>query len=112
MAWQEKLKQLKDDMRGNLIDTLIITALDETAWTLNLRGGDVPYTPVFRSYLVINLNYTTLYLPSEKLSEEIIEYLNANGSEPGDSVRYLSQKVLKRYYGAIQNLKRNISLQN
>ena len=46
---EEKLALLRRDMAAQDADTLLLTALDEIAWTLNLRGGDVACTPVFLS---------------------------------------------------------------
>lgn len=48
---EEKLKDVRDKMQAEKTDYLLLTALDEIAWLLNLRGGDVLYTPVFLSYL-------------------------------------------------------------
>ena len=47
-----------------------MTALDEVAWLLNLRGGDVPYNPVFLSYLAITPEAATLYMDAAKLPAE------------------------------------------
>lgn len=88
LSWQDKLKQLRQDMEEKKIDTLVLTALDEVAWTLNLRGGDVPFTPVFRSYLIIQSNQTTvLYFPYDKLNDNITDHLNTNSTKPGESVQ-------------------------
>jgi len=45
-------------------DFLLMTALDEIAWTLNLRGSDIDYNPVFFSYLIFDVNTKspTLYI--------------------------------------------------
>ena len=57
---------------------VVISMLDEVAWTLNLRGTDVDYNPVFVSYLVIGGNGTTLYINKEKLTDEVSAYLKEN----------------------------------
>jgi Creatinase/Prolidase N-terminal domain len=49
------------------VGAVIITALDEVAWLLNLRGGDVDYNPVFISYAVITPDTATLYVDSAKV---------------------------------------------
>ena len=49
----------------------IITALDEIAWTLNLRGNDVPFNPVFHSYLIISLDAVYLFLDTYKITASI-----------------------------------------
>jgi Xaa-Pro aminopeptidase len=47
---------------------LLVTALDEVAWLLNLRGGDVTYNPVFVSYVVVEQHTATLYVDQQKVS--------------------------------------------
>ncbi|MDO4497675.1 MAG: aminopeptidase P family protein [Bacteroidales bacterium] len=55
---------------------LLLTALDDIAWTLNLRGSDVECTPVFLSYLLIAEDKRVLYIDPDKLTDEVINYLN------------------------------------
>ena len=56
-------------------DGLLVTALDEIAWVLNLRGSDVHCNPVFVSYLLISPEKVTLYIDNVKLSAEVNVYL-------------------------------------
>ena len=56
-------------------DGLLVTALDEIAWVLNLRGSDVHCNPVFVSYLLISPETITLYINNVKLSEDVKAYL-------------------------------------
>ena len=56
-----------------------MSALDDIAWTLNLRGTDVHCNPVFVSYLLISSNTTTLFVNKEKLTAEVSAYLQAEG---------------------------------
>ena len=59
---------------------LLISALDEVAWTLNLRGADVEYNPVFVSYLLIPPHDSpTLFIHPDKLSPEVTAYLQGEG---------------------------------
>ena len=43
-----------------------MTALDEVAWFLNLRGSDVSYNPVFLSYVLLTRDDATLYVDQQK----------------------------------------------
>lgn len=52
-------------------DAYVVTALDEVAWLLNIRGRDTPYSPVLRAYLVITEAQISLYVPAGKLSDEV-----------------------------------------
>lgn len=56
---------------------MIITALDEIAWLLNIRGRDVPFSPFLRSYVILDMRNIFLYVNISKLSRETIEYLHA-----------------------------------
>lgn len=57
----------------------LLSALDDIAWTLNLRGSDVSYNPVFLSYLLIGPDQAFLFVDSNKLSAGIQEALAADG---------------------------------
>ena len=46
---------------------LLVTAVDEVAWLLNLRGGDVSHNPVFTSYVLLQLNSAALYVDTSKV---------------------------------------------
>ena len=59
--------------------TLVVSALDEIAWILNLRGSDVHCNPVVVSYLVITPNEAVFFTLPEKISSPVREYLLANG---------------------------------
>ena len=48
-------------------DAVLITALDETAWLFNLRGGDVDYNPVFMSYGIITAKEAILFVDTQKV---------------------------------------------
>jgi Xaa-Pro aminopeptidase len=69
-------------------DHVLVVALDEVAWVLNLRGNDIEYNPVFFSYLVLTKEprKLALFVNAEKLGE-CAEYLRANSVEihPYDS---------------------------
>ena len=73
---EEKLEMLKAKMAEHKADYLLIAALDEIAWLLNLRGGDVLCTPVFLAYMLLEDNKAVLYVQEEILSDSIREKLN------------------------------------
>ena len=60
-------------------DGMLMAALDDIAWTLNLRGSDVHCSPVFVSYLLISTTEVTLYINKVKLTPEVMSYLQAEG---------------------------------
>ena len=72
----EKLERIRQKMREDDIDVTLITALDEIAWVLNLRGNDVHCNPVFVSYLLVENANAKLYIDACKLTPEVKAYLN------------------------------------
>ena len=66
----EKIAKIREKMASKSCDALVLNALDDIAWTLNLRGSDVAYNPVFLAYLMIEDGGTTVFLHQEKLSAE------------------------------------------
>ena len=84
----EKIKQIRLFLRKEAADSILLSALDEIAWTLNLRGNDVHCNPVFISYLLITGTNSTLFIYKEKITPEIRDYLAACNVEiaPYDSI--------------------------
>ena len=54
--WHDKVDVMREKMKEKCADVMLLTALDDIAWLLNLRGSDVPYNPVFYSYVLITLD--------------------------------------------------------
>ena len=75
----EKLARIRKALREQHADGMLMTTLDDIAWTLNLRGSDVHCCPVFVSYLLISSTEATLYINKVKLLPEIISYLQTEG---------------------------------
>ena len=73
---QEKVDRIRQKMKSDNIDVTLITALDEIAWVLNLRGNDVHCNPVFVSFLLIGHQDATLYIDTRKLTPEVKSYLD------------------------------------
>ena len=72
-----KISRIRKSLAVRGVDGLLVTALDEIAWVLNLRGSDVHCNPVFVSYLLITPGNVTLYINKEKLPEEVRHCLAA-----------------------------------
>ena len=75
----EKLARIRQALREQHADGMLMTALDDIAWTLNLRGSDVHCSPVFVSYLLISTTEVTLYINKVKLTPDVVSYLHAEG---------------------------------
>ena len=78
-ACHAKLARIRQALREKYADGMLVAALDDIAWTLNLRGSDVHCNPVFVSYLLISSSQATLYINKVKLSLEVITYLEGEG---------------------------------
>lgn len=74
-----KLERIRKALRALHADGMLVSALDDIAWTLNLRGTDVHCNPVFVSYLLISSSEATLYIDKEKLTAEVEDYLHGQG---------------------------------
>ena len=75
-----KISRIRKSLAVREADGLLVTALDEIAWVLNLRGSDVHCNPVFVSYLLITPGNVTLYINKEKLPEEVRRHCLAAGN--------------------------------
>lgn len=64
-----KLKEIRDELISNDAELLVVTALDEVAYLLNLRGSDISYNPLFFSYVIITLTDLLFFVDSSKLSD-------------------------------------------
>ena len=74
-----KIKRIRQALRAQHADGMLVSALDDIAWTLNLRGTDVHCVPVFVSYLLIASDMVSLFVDEAKVSSEIRAYLESNG---------------------------------
>lgn len=74
-----KLGRVREALRARHCDGMLVSALDDIAWTLNLRGTDVHCNPVFVAYLVIEPEKATLFVRPDKLTDEVRDYLRAQG---------------------------------
>lgn len=88
LSRQQKITQVREAMRELDSDVHLISALDDIAWILNLRGSDVEYNPVFLSHLILTEGQALLYVDSVKLSETLLQELATDGVElrPYDAV--------------------------
>lgn len=74
-----KIQRIRKALRTYHADGMLISALDDIAWTLNLRGTDVHCNPVFVGYLLIASDKVSLFVDEAKVSAEVRAYLEAHG---------------------------------
>lgn len=70
----EKVEEVRQKMTEKNATILLITALDEIAWLLNLRGSDIQYNPVFYSYVIVTHTDVYLFVDSKKLDTTVPEH--------------------------------------
>ena len=99
MECEVKIDLIRENLKKNEMQSILISALDEIAWTLNLRGNDVHCNPVFVSYLLITSTEVSLYIIDKKLTPQVREYLRKNNIN------------IKSYFSLEEDLK-NLSAEN
>ena len=75
----DKIQRIRKALREHHADGILVSALDDIAWTLNLRGTDVHCNPVFVSYLLISSDQVSLFVNPKKISSEAKAYLDEHG---------------------------------
>ena len=104
---ESKLARMREQLAKKKADAMIISALDEIAWLLNIRGNDVEYNPVVISYVVLEADKCTLFVDAAKIDSPAQNYLDFNNIDVKpyeavfDYIRSLSGTVL--YDGARVN---------
>lgn len=90
---KEKMEAIRASLQESGAHGILLSALDEIAWALNLRGSDIDFNPVFTAYLLITREKATLFIHPQKLTAEVREYLAGEGvatqdyTAVGDSLR-------------------------
>ena len=85
---EARLERVRVRLRNRGAQALLLSSLDDIAWVLNLRGADVPYNPVFLSFLLIGIDSSTLFIDPRKLDADLRASLNTAGVsvEPYEAV--------------------------
>lgn len=73
--FEEKLQDLRKELKKKKVAGMVVSMLDEIAWLFNLRGNDIPYNPVFFSYAAVTPHSATLYVEASKLGPDVREHL-------------------------------------
>lgn len=76
-----KLSSLRSQLTEASCTAIVVSMLDEIAWLLNLRGNDVPRSPVFYSYLIVEHSSAKLFVDNPKVTKEVMAHLKMAGVE-------------------------------
>ncbi|XP_018573804.1 xaa-Pro aminopeptidase 1 [Anoplophora glabripennis] len=103
---KEKLESLQGQMREKDAKYLLLAALDEIAYFLNLRGSDIQYNPVFFSYVIVSLNGFTVFVNPKQNSSEIKQHLTSEAGniytiEPYDKIEEKLKNLVNNLDGTI-----------
>lgn len=82
--FKDKITRVREEMKKEGADVHIITSLDDIAWLFNIRGRDIPCTPVVLSYTYITEKEVMLFIDKDKLTKETEEYFFENDIEIKD----------------------------
>lgn len=93
---EEKLERVREKMQEQKADALLMTALDEIAWLLNLRGNDVRNTPVFLAYMLLTGKDAVLCVQEKILSDKIRDKLDRAG------VKVAPYEQIEKLVGGLQ----------
>ena len=74
-----KIARLRDALKKEGVDGMVVTMLDEIAWITNLRGSDVEYNPVLVSYMLVTDDSAVLFIEECKLTADVKSYLLSQG---------------------------------
>lgn len=121
----DKVSRIRKAMAQKKADAMVISALDEIAWLLNIRGYDVEYNPVVISYVVLEKEQVTLFVLPEKVDAAAAAYLEREGICVKDyeavfahiaglkgTVMYDGAKVNEALYEAIPEGCRKVNVQS
>ena len=106
-ATTDRIERILSDVEAHGGKSLFLTALDEVAWALNLRGADIHCTPVFLAYALLSREGSKLFVDQDKVTEEVREAMKAANVEieDYDSVDLDALRAESSAYNPIQLMK-------
>uniref|UniRef100_F6I1E9 Creatinase N-terminal domain-containing protein n=1 Tax=Vitis vinifera TaxID=29760 RepID=F6I1E9_VITVI len=76
-----KLSSLRSELIDAGCSAIVVSMLDEVSWLLNLRGNDVPNSPVMCAYFIVEIDGAKLFIDDSKVSPEVMDHLKNVGME-------------------------------
>lgn len=74
-SWEDKVAEMRAKMKDKEVDVLVLSALDDIAWLLNLRGSDIQYNPVFFAYTAVTHDRVYLFVNEGQVTDAVIAHL-------------------------------------
>lgn len=100
---QDKIKEVRTNVIKDNVKGYVVTSLDEIAWLLNLRGLDIPYNPVFYSFVIITADELKLFIGQDRLSSTIADDLTSIG---------VTIEPYQNFYSALNTISKQFSVNN
>jgi len=94
-SWQNRVERVRAELKKNNCGAIVLSALDDVAWLLNLRGSDIAYNPVFFSYCAVTLKEVFLFVESSQVTPAVRDSLTSEDME--GSVEILPYNQIKDY---------------
>lgn len=76
---EERIERVRAAMKAKKADVLVLTALEDPCWLLNVRGNDIPCTPVAYAFAMVTMRKVSYYIAKDKLTDKVSEYLKKTG---------------------------------
>jgi len=108
-SWETKVTEIRKTMTEKGTDVLVLSALDDVAWMLNLRGSDIQYNPVFFSYTVVTLDKVYLFVNEGQITASVIKHLKPE-KDVLNIVEIKPYEAITGYLSGLRN--KNIWLSN
>ncbi|XP_047179946.1 aminopeptidase P2 isoform X2 [Vigna umbellata] len=96
-----KLSSLRSELVNAGSSAIVISMLDEIAWLLNLRGNDIPHSPVVYAYLIVEIDGAKLFVDDSKVTEEVRDHLKKADIQIRTYNSIISE--IERYYRNREN---------
>ncbi|ELU14220.1 hypothetical protein CAPTEDRAFT_169985 [Capitella teleta] len=101
-TWDEKISSLREKISQKKCSMIVLSALDDVAWLLNLRGSDIDFNPVFFSYVIVTMENVYLFVDERKLTPDIRTHLRMGEEDkkgvilkPYESIRPELESLMK-----------------
>uniref|UniRef100_A0A4W3K521 Xaa-Pro aminopeptidase 1 n=1 Tax=Callorhinchus milii TaxID=7868 RepID=A0A4W3K521_CALMI len=72
LSWQDKIIQLREKLAEKKATWLVVTALDEIAWLLNLRGSEIKYNPLFFAFALVGSKNIRLFINEKHMEDRAV----------------------------------------
>ncbi|RDG31859.1 aminopeptidase P family protein [Oceanispirochaeta sp. M1] len=76
-----RIERIRAELKSRKMDATLIASLDDVAWTLNVRGGDVPYNPVVQSFLYLSQDSIIWFVDGSKIGDDLRKEMNSRNVE-------------------------------